>query len=401
MRPSFPQQFSIFHYKDSVETEILKNSNNEKTPFYHLTSVIQYENLLAQCKNEIEKVTQVQIEFWIELLSQLPNLNELYDMASKIYENSREAAQYWDNLNAINPNNSKANKLYGTYLIEIKKNIKFGEELLERAKQINKNKSLGNFLNKSSDVVFAEDTVVIHISGSTENAGRITTANNSIVRIFGYKEPEVVGHLVNILMPTIFARKHGQFLDSFFTSGKGRFFNQEGQVFALHRNGCCFGAKLLVKQVPNLEEGIQYVGMIRPFSDGYDYFILNEKGTVDSFTNGISKQLGLPASLFKENEINIERFLPEIKQIARASSQENQEKNKDGFQTFLLIPQDFADKLQIKAISSNDVNLDGPKKSTQLDEKRSFSGEQKLSVHVDVKQMKIDIYKNTLTVGKL
>jgi len=64
-------------------------------------------------------------------------------------------------------------------------------------------------------------------------------------------------------------------------------FNKERQLFAMNKAGNCFPIKLLIKQMPSLAEGIQYVGMIKPIVTDYEYFITDINGHIDSMSKGI------------------------------------------------------------------------------------------------------------------
>lgn len=60
--------------------------------------------------------------------------------------------------------------------------------------------------------------------------------------------------------------------------------------------------KLLVKQMPSLTEGIQYVGMIKPVSSDYEYILTDMDGIIDSFSKGVTSILGLTPNLFKDKD---------------------------------------------------------------------------------------------------
>ena len=127
----------------------------------------------------------------------------------------------------------------------------------------------------STDALFSDNTVVIHISGNKENSGKIAKTNQSLTKVFGYNKTEVVGHSISILMPLSFAKRHDDFLERFYITGHNTIFNKERILYGLHRNGYCFSIKLLVTQMPNLTEGIQYVGMLRQNMTEFDYIITN------------------------------------------------------------------------------------------------------------------------------
>ena len=60
--------------------------------------------------------------------------------------------------------------------------------------------------------------------------------------------------------------------------------------------------KILVKQMPSLVEGIQYVGLVRPLSSDYEYMLTDMDGVIDSFSKGITGLLGLTPNLFKDKD---------------------------------------------------------------------------------------------------
>lgn len=94
-------------------------------------------------------------------------------------------------------------------------------------------------------------------------------------------------------MPGTIGIRHNEFLEKFYKTGRERVFNIERPVFALNKTGHCFYAKVLVKQMPTLKDGMQYVGMIRPTYTEFDYIITNMYGNIDSFSKGVSSLLGI------------------------------------------------------------------------------------------------------------
>jgi len=120
-------------------------------------------------------------------------------------------------------------------------------------------------------------------------------------------------------MPQTFAVKHTQFLEQYFASGKSQIIGKERQLFAVNKDGYCFSMKIMVKQIPNLEGGIQYAGMIREIPEQCDYIITTEKGIIDTFTRKIGQFISQIPSAFKENEIHIKNYAPELSDIYASS----------------------------------------------------------------------------------
>lgn len=170
---------------------------------------------------------------------------------------------------------------------------------------------------KKSEILFTEDTTVVHISGNRDTNGRIISVSHGLYKCFGYTSSEVLNCNVSLLMPGTIGSRHNEFLEKFYKSGRQRVFNLERPVFALNKVGHCFYVKVLVKQMPTLREGVSYVGMIRPTYTEFDYIITNLNGNIDSFSKGISSLLGIQPSTFKDNNsnINIMILCPELIEI--------------------------------------------------------------------------------------
>lgn len=68
---------------------------------------------------------------------------------------------------------------------------------------------------------------MIHISGVRESSGRILKVSQGLFKCFGLSKQEVVGHNVNLLMPTLFSERHNEFMDAYYRTGRKTIFNKE------------------------------------------------------------------------------------------------------------------------------------------------------------------------------
>ena len=130
------------------------------------------------------------------------------------------------------------------------------EDLAEescRAKMNSNKKSLDEMI-KSADILFAEDTGVVHMSGNKNSMGKIVKANIGLTKLFGYTKAEVMGNMVNMLMPTVFSKRHNDFLESYFKTGYQVALAEENLLYGIHRSGFCFGVRIFIKTMPGLDE---------------------------------------------------------------------------------------------------------------------------------------------------
>jgi PAS domain S-box-containing protein len=208
--------------------------------------------------------------------------------------------------------------------MQIKNDTTEGEEFITKAQMMQRPKSVAgeeqgnnngganahNQQQNDFDMMFADDTAIVVISGNKDSQAKIMKTNNGITKLFGYNTFEVHGHEVNILMPPIIGVKHSYFLDSFFKTGKERVINTEVSSFAMLRAGHIFAISLIVKPVPSLKNDIQYIGLMKPMYKDYDYILTDQQGRIDSISKGITSLLQLQPSFFKENEVFIQVICP-------------------------------------------------------------------------------------------
>jgi hypothetical protein len=169
----------------------------------------------------IEIVSNLQVEFWTHLTTLVPDLNVLNELGKKIYLAAEEVDKCWYQLCKINANYQHALVFYGSYMKEIRNHEHIGNQLIDRSQNAqNAKKALDDHAAASSDTLFSDDTTVVHVSGNKESLGKIMNASKSLTKVFGYNKNEVVGHSINILMPAIFAKRHTEFMERFFKTGR-------------------------------------------------------------------------------------------------------------------------------------------------------------------------------------
>jgi len=315
---SMQQKFTIYRSKRYIESFLMnrykkKSKDASKQIFENLdvTLVITFENLYGKLQKAIEKSASEHIEFWSHLDSLLPDMNTLHQIGLNIINYSRSTQDIWAKLIKINSNYRKALRNYGFYLSEIRNDEEEGQDYIEKAKALEATGSLDEHMN-DFDVMFADDTAIIVISGSKETQGKITKTNTGITNLFKYNTLEVTGHDVNILMPQIIASKHQLFLEKFFKTGKEKVINKESELFAMPRSGFVIAISAIMKPVPSLKDDIQYISLIRERHREFDYIITNEQGRIDSASAWISGLLHLQPNFLKENEVYIQLLCPEL-----------------------------------------------------------------------------------------
>ncbi len=96
--------------------------------------------------------------------------------------------------------------------------------------------------------------------------GIIESANPATEQMFGYKEAELIGRNVSLLMPAPYREKHDDYLQRYLQSQVPHIIGIGREVTALHRDGSTFPVNLAVNQFA-INGKIMFTGMIRDVSD--------------------------------------------------------------------------------------------------------------------------------------
>jgi two-component system sensor kinase FixL len=96
--------------------------------------------------------------------------------------------------------------------------------------------------------------------------GRIETFNPAAERLFGYREDEVVGRNVNMLMPSPYREEHDRYLWRYLQTGDARIIGSGREVTGLRRDGTTFPLHLSVGEM-RLGEERKFTGIVHDLSE--------------------------------------------------------------------------------------------------------------------------------------
>lgn len=86
LNPLFDEQFLIYRYKKMIEDQLDDSGNNDARPQGDLdvVGVIAYDNHKKFCLEFIKEASHRHKDFWLELLNDIPNMEKLSFIGSKI-----------------------------------------------------------------------------------------------------------------------------------------------------------------------------------------------------------------------------------------------------------------------------------------------------------------------------
>ncbi len=102
-----------------------------------------------------------------------------------------------------------------------------------------------------------------------DSKGRILHVNNSVTRLFGYEQSELVGSNVSMLMPEPDRTAHDGYLSNYLRTGESKILGYGREVLARRKDGSHFPVLLTLGESHEGEERI-FVGILHDLSDYKD-----------------------------------------------------------------------------------------------------------------------------------
>ncbi len=96
--------------------------------------------------------------------------------------------------------------------------------------------------------------------------GHIISANKACEEIFGYKQSELIGENIKILMGKEHAQGHDTYIANFLNTGKGKIIGVGREVEAKRKNGEFFPVELSIGHIHH-EDGTFFTGILRDVSE--------------------------------------------------------------------------------------------------------------------------------------
>ena len=170
------------------------------------------------------------------------------------------------------------------------------------------------------------DTVIDGVISINES-GTMLSVNSAVLRIFGYREEQLLGHNVTMLMPEPHRSAHARYIENFRRTGIAKVIGVGGrELTALRADGSLFPISLGVTET--IVDGISiFVGVIRDITERHTaqelstelagvaevvvdaLVVIDEKGTIQSWNPAASRIFG-----YEPDEVmgkNVKLLMPE------------------------------------------------------------------------------------------
>ena len=277
---------------------------------------IRYEDLVNKLEHQIQDIANEYVDFWGILEGVTPDLNLLHSKGVEIMRQNIQIDELWSEITSIDSTNKRTNSLYGKYAKELKNDKQEAEALLEGTQGYEPRATERNAGVAKESIMFADDTGLI----IANSVGIILRHNVGVTKLFSYNSQELIGQNVQILMPHIIGKDHAKLVDMSVESGNVGKLHQIHKTIALHRFGNIFLIALLVKPVPSLKEGTQFISFIKK-DDRENYLVLtDEHGRMEGLSGNFGELLGITPQLLKAREIYMQLFFQQLADLVTKPS---------------------------------------------------------------------------------
>jgi PAS domain S-box-containing protein len=96
--------------------------------------------------------------------------------------------------------------------------------------------------------------------------GIVQTINPAAAKLFGYKEQDLIGENVNVLMPAFHRRHHDGYIERYLETGEAKIIGIGREVEGIKKDGSVFPVRLAVSKVET-DAGMFFTGILHDLTD--------------------------------------------------------------------------------------------------------------------------------------
>jgi len=230
------------------------------------------------------------LRVWQILSDPVPDLNQLQRIGTQMKRSLAETQTSFRAMLKINADNSKLQRSYGSFLLNLLRNPALASqflnkaEALEQSQRSHKTRAVEHLtMFKPADAISATDdsVAVFTVEGAPHSIGRLSKVNAAACRMYGAPRSDMLGRNMNILLPPPIRAVHNSYLKRFTVTGKGCLVNRT--FFSLYTDvsGYAQACRVSIAEAPPDEEDTapKFSGMLQQVETPEHYLVFGDKDT--------------------------------------------------------------------------------------------------------------------------
>ncbi|EGR28256.1 PAS domain S-box family protein [Ichthyophthirius multifiliis] len=214
------------------------------------------------------------------------------------------------------------------------------QEYLEKAAYVSKSQLVNKQFSDNKNMKYSENsnTGILLMSANLSTRFYVQNTNYDFTRILGWPKQEIIDqNIKNHIMPKLLQQIHDGLVQNYIDTSVPKAIGIERLITPVNKDGYLIPCILMIKILPNLDEGLQFVGFFKEINEVYcapyirnddnqetifQYLIYKvdqnlQNQTLIGITQGCYENYGIPISLVNNNspmsnQFTIDLIFPQI-----------------------------------------------------------------------------------------
>ncbi|EGR31396.1 PAS domain S-box family protein [Ichthyophthirius multifiliis] len=323
LKPNMQEEFALYRFNIQIENEMKDYDERIGDNInVDVNKVVMFQKKFFEFQAYINESVQLHLDFWRQLLEENPEIQKIEQMGSTITTTVDNLQSLYLELKLIYPNHIKSQEIYGNFLKDIVNDTIEAEKILDSVKYTRNSYSMTRTFQDADKLKYGENSnaAIITVSGNYNQMGIVQNVNNELTRILGWSKQDILKQNISKIMPKVYSELHDAFLSRFLETSESKLLGMERIVLAMKKNKFLVPCTIMIKILPNLDEGITIVGFLKDIqsnnnmikntmnqtaNENYHYLIYRtDNHVLQGITQSCYQSLGIPASLMYGNSQN-------------------------------------------------------------------------------------------------
>ncbi|CAD8184023.1 unnamed protein product [Paramecium octaurelia] len=318
---SYAQKFQLFFYKRQIQ-EVLTDSQSI-LQFDHFAEA-NFHKMEKEFYQKMEKITITFIEFWNQLLEEIPDIYKLIQLGYLLLNKRQEIEQDYRRVSQQNRRATKLKHIYQKFTELIQSDISSKTLQFE----LNNQQVQCLQIEEIEEISNQPDPIIV-IQSHLGQESRIMNINKSFCSLLGYSKTDLINRTLNEIMPDIYTFKHNQCIENYLIhkiSDSNQQLIKSCQVYIKKKNKYILPVHLKVKLLEVHHNELILLGILDySFQQNNQcYIISSPEGNITDLSSNCISFLGIDLQSITLNQILISDLFPGI-------FKNNQVLNKLGF----------------------------------------------------------------------
>jgi len=313
--------FLLHHIEDKIKTEYTQNSAN-----LDLYTIVKSYADLDHVKSQMLKQSEIQAKICQELLSNAPNLDNIFEHAQTAESHRISAESAVTHFLNVTPDYYLSPLLtFAYYHLVINQSPGICTKLYEKYHLLTQKYQRYLKSDKLCQQNVYQDTCAFFIlSGHKTDIGKVINCSSAVKKVCGGDSKWYIGSKIfsQINLPSL-RHLYENYYRAFAENGASLSFNQITRNYIYNKEGYISEADIYLSTHPSISQGYFMTLIVRLPSNQNDFIILKENGEIEGASRKVCRRLNLfitnpGASSGHGCKHHINRISPELSKVNEA-----------------------------------------------------------------------------------